>query len=80
MAKLSYQKRKHMPKGEFAEPGKRAFPIPDVSHGRNALARAASKPPAERAKIDAAVHRKFPGIGAGKKKVKRTVRRSRSRA
>jgi hypothetical protein len=79
MAKLSYQRRKHMPKKEFAEPGKRAFPIPDISHGRNALARAAHKPPAERAKISTAVHRKFPSIGAGKK-IKRTVRRSRSRA
>ena len=80
MAKLSYSKRKRMPKSEFAEPGKRAFPLPDVSHGRNALARAAGKPPAERAKIRAAVHRKFPSIGSGSKKAKRGVRRSRARA
>jgi hypothetical protein len=77
MAKLSYQKRKHLPKSEFAEPGKRSFPIPDASHARNALARVANKPEAEKAKVRAAVHRKFPGISSGKKT---TRRRSRSRA
>jgi len=77
MAKLSSRQRKRMPKSEFAGPD-RSFPIPDASHGRNALARAASKPPAEKARIDAAVHRKFPSIGKGGKKTAR--RRSRSRA
>jgi hypothetical protein len=80
MAKLSSRQRKHMPKSEFAGPD-RSFPIPDASHARNALARVANKPEAEKAKVRAAVHRKFPSIGEGRdKKAKRTVRRSRSRA
>jgi hypothetical protein len=78
MAKLTAKKRNHLSKSEFAGPD-RSFPIPDASHGRNALARAANKPPAEKAKIDAAVHRKFPSIGAGKKKTKRHRSRSCSR-
>jgi hypothetical protein len=82
MAKLSYSKRKHMPKSEFVEPGKRGYPIPDAGHARNALARVSQHgSEAEKEKVRAAVHHKFPGIGAGDKKSKRAVhRRTRSRA
>ena len=79
MAKISSKARGQMPKSEFAEPGARKFPIPDASHARNALARVANKPPAEKAKVRAAVHRKFPSIGAGGKNAKRTVSRRRAR-
>ena len=73
MAKLTYQKRKSLPKKAFAEPGKRAYPINDASHAKNALARVSQfGSEAEKSKVRAAVHRKFPGIG----KTKRTARRS----
>jgi len=63
MAKLSSSARKHMPASEFAEPGKRAYPIPDASHARNALARVAQHgSPAEKAHVREVVHRKFPAI------------------
>lgn len=40
MAKLSSGERNKLPKGEFGEPGKRAYPMPDRSHAANAKARA----------------------------------------
>jgi hypothetical protein len=79
MAKLTSKERKHLPAKDFAGPD-RSFPIPDASHARNALARVANKPEAEKEKVRAAVHRKFPGIGEGRDKAaKKTKRRSRSR-
>lgn len=69
MAKLSYSHRKKMPKSEFALPskkegGKGGYPIPDKSHARNALARVSQHgSSSEKAKVRAAVHRKFPSIG-----------------
>jgi len=81
MAKLTGRQRKHMSKSEFAEPGKRAYPINDVSHARNALTRVAQHgSESEKEKVRAAVHRKFPGIGAGRSGKKSTKRRARSRA
>ncbi len=68
MAKLTTKKRNALPKKDFAEPGKRAYPIPDKAHARNALARVAQHgTPAEKAKVRAAVHKKYPDIGAKKK-------------
>ena len=53
-----------MPLGQFAIPGKRAYPINDKSHARNALARVAQHgTPAQKSQVRAAVHRKYPGIG-----------------
>ena len=64
MAKLSSSARNSLPKTSFAEPGKRAYPINDASHARNALARVSQfGSPAEKAQVRAAVSRKFPGIG-----------------
>ena len=64
MAKLTYQQRQDLPKKSFAEPGKRAYPIPDLAHARNALARVSQfGSPEEKAKVRAAVHKKFPGMG-----------------
>lgn len=40
MAKLTTKKRNSLPKSDFGEPGKRAYPMPDASHARNAKARA----------------------------------------
>jgi hypothetical protein len=60
-----------MPASSFALPGKR-YPINDKSHARNALARVSQHgSKAEKAKVRAAVKRKFPSIGkkkSGKKK------------
>jgi hypothetical protein len=67
MAKLTAAARKRLPKSTFAEPGKRAYPIPDKSHARNALARVSQHgSPAEKKQVRAAVKRKFPGIGQAK--------------
>lgn len=69
MAKLSAKQRKALPKKAFAEPGKRAYPIPDKSHARNALSRVAQHgSPAEKAQVRAKVKAKFPDIGKPKKK------------
>ena len=40
MAKLTTKKRNALPKSEFGEPSKRAYPMPDKSHAANAKARA----------------------------------------
>jgi uncharacterized protein DUF6582 len=64
MAELSGKKRKSLPKTSFAEPGKRAYPIHDEAHARNALARVAQHgTPSEKAKVRAAVKKRYPNIG-----------------
>jgi hypothetical protein len=40
MAKISAETRKKIPAKDFAEPKKRAYPIEDKAHARNAKARA----------------------------------------
>ena len=40
MAELKQAARDKLPAGKFAEPGKRAYPIEDKPHARNAKARA----------------------------------------
>ena len=40
MAELSTSARDKLPARDFAEPGKRAYPIEDEPHARNAKARA----------------------------------------
>ena len=40
MAKLSESERDKLPASKFAEPDKRAYPIEDAAHARNAKARA----------------------------------------
>ena len=40
MSKLNENQRDHLPADKFAEPDKRAFPIEDKAHARNAKARA----------------------------------------
>jgi hypothetical protein len=63
MAKLSSSQRKSLPKGEFALPGTRRFPVNDANHARNALARASQMEHEGRIskstenKIDAAANR-----------------------
>jgi len=63
MAKLTTKARKALPKKDFALPGGR-YPIENASHARNALARVSQHgSPAEKAKVRAAVERKYPSIG-----------------
>ena len=58
MARLDTDKRNTLPAGAFAEPDKRAYPIEDKPHARNAKARASQAVKAgrmgeaEQAKID----------------------------
>lgn len=69
MAKLTYAKRKALPKDEFVFPAKKAYPIQDKAHARNALSRVAQNgSSSEKAKVRAAVHKKYPDIGKDKKK------------
>ena len=65
MAKLDAAERKRLPAKDFAGPH-RSFPVEDKAHARDALARAADKPPAERARIDAKADRVL-GEKGGKK-------------
>lgn len=60
MAKLTYEERKELPKGVFVFPKTRRYPIEDVTHARDALARSSGKP--EHATVVAAVKRKYPEI------------------
>lgn len=62
MAKLNAKKRSALPGKDFAGPG-RSYPVEDESHARNALARVAQHgSPAEKAKVRAKVHKKYPSI------------------
>jgi len=63
MAKLTYKKRKRLRKRSFAIPEKRKYPIHDIAHARNALARvAAFGTPSEKRRVRAAVYRKYPSL------------------
>lgn len=63
MGELTYKRREALPGGAFVFPGERRYPIHDVAHARNALARVSQHGTAdEKAKVRAAVRRKFPSI------------------
>lgn len=64
MAKLSSAARRSLPTSAFVFPKTRKFPIEDASHARNALSRAGAKGGAVQKKVRAAVHRKYPALGA----------------
>lgn len=78
MAKLSSAARQGLKRSQFANPGggkgkagkgSGSYPIPDASHARNALSRVAQHgSSALKAKVRAAVARKFPGIGKKRKR------------
>ena len=62
MARLNAKTRKALSGDAFALPG-RKYPIEDINHARNALARASQfASPEEQAEIRAKVHRRYPGI------------------
>lgn len=71
LADLTAAKRKSLPKASFAVPGRRAYPIHDEAHARNALARVAQHgTPSEIARVKAAVRKRFPNIAVGGQKRK----------
>jgi hypothetical protein len=66
VSKLTTKARKALPSKAFAEPGKRAYPLNDANHARNALARVSQFGSAsEKATVRAAVHQRYPDIGRG---------------
>lgn len=78
MAKLTSKKRNRLPSSDFAEPGKRKYPVNNESHARNALSRVSQYgTPEEKKKVRAKVHRKFPGIGGKKLGHRKTTNRTR---
>jgi hypothetical protein len=63
MARLSEAQRHRLSSCLFALPETRSYPIPDVSHARDALAMVSKNgTPEEIARVRAAVKRRFPGI------------------
>jgi hypothetical protein len=59
--------RKHIAPGNFVFPKEKRYPIHDISHARNALARVSQfGTPEEKAKVRAAVYRKYPSLKEGK--------------
>lgn len=78
-AKLTTKQRKKLPKRDFAEPEKDAYPIEDKAHARDALSRVSTNgTAAERAEVRDAVADKYPQIKQTKGKNKK--RRSREAA
>lgn len=65
---LSAAKRRSLPKSDFAQPKKRAYPDDTKGRARNALSRVAQNgSPALEAKVRAKVHRDWPSIGKGER-------------
>lgn len=63
MARLTAERRGELPSSVFAIPGKRAYPLSDEAHARNALARGAQHASSsELATIRRKVKAKYPGI------------------
>lgn len=76
MSKLKGWQRKKLPTADFALPGRR-YPIEDASHARNALSRVSQNGSSEeKAKVRAAVHRKYPDISSGESPAKKRARSS----
>lgn len=69
-AKLTTQARKRLPKSAFVfparAPGSGSYPIHDLAHARNALARSSGKP--EEGRVRAAVCRRYPQLPACKQR------------
>ena len=57
------ENRKNLKKSSFALPEEEKYPIPDLAHARNALARVAQHgTAAEQKKVRAAVEKKYPSL------------------
>jgi len=63
MARLTAAGRARLHAKSFALPGQRKYPIQDAAHARNALAMVARYgTAAQKAKVRAAVRRRYPGV------------------
>ena len=63
MGRLTPRGRKRIKRSNFALPRERKYPIHDLAHARNALARVAQYGPAsEKRRVRAAVIRKYPSL------------------
>ena len=60
MSELSSKERDALPASAFVFPEDRRYPIHDIEHARNALARCSGKP--EEAKVKAAVYKRYPQL------------------
>ena len=68
MARLTAEQRRRLPDSAFAIPERRAYPIHDIEHARNALARVAQHgTPEEKRRVHRAVKRRFPSIDVDSK-------------
>ena len=68
MAVLTTAQRNALSDSAFAIPEKRAYPIHDESHARDALSRvSANGTPEEKARVRTAVRRRYPAIGGNHK-------------
>lgn len=63
MSKLTSESRNALPDSAFVFPGTRRYPIHNIAHARNALARSSGKP--EEGRVRAAVHRRYPVLKSG---------------
>ena len=62
--KLSTAARKALSSSSFVFPKERRYPIHDANHARAALSMVAKHgTPSEKARVRAAVHRRYPNIG-----------------
>jgi hypothetical protein len=62
MATLTTKARKKLSDSAFCGPG-RTYPVPDISHARNALARVAQfGTEAEQSRVRRCVEKKFPSL------------------
>jgi hypothetical protein len=72
VAKLSAAGRKKIATSSFAIPERRAYPIHDITHARNALARVSQHGSAEeKRRVRAAVRRRYPSIQIGSTSVRK---------
>ena len=61
--KLTSKARKELSDSDFVFPKERKYPIPDLAHAKNALARVAQNgTPAQVKAVHAAVYKKFPTL------------------
>src|SRR5881392_42106 len=68
LAELTSKARKRLPKTAFAIPETQSYPIHDIAHARNALARVSQfGTAAEKSRVRAAVASKYPELGKKKK-------------
>lgn len=63
MAVLTAAKRNALKPSSFVFPERKAYPIHDISHARNALARSSGK--SEGTAVRAAVYRRYPALKPG---------------